>query len=696
MKTFKNMMKRKLYRIVVCIILCYMQSFSTEGIAEGYIWPTDASQFITSSFGEFRARHFHSGIDIKTWNKTGYKVFAADSGYVWRIVVSPFGYGKVIYLKHPDKQYSVYAHLDKFAPRIQNIVEREQERRIKYSVEMFFKEGEIVVKKGEFIAYTGRSGTDAPHLHFEIRDTLNRPLNPLTNGFSAPDKENPTPQLISFTPLNYQSHVNRDWKPMIIPAVRVQADKFKIQSTPILKGDIGVGISCYDRNGEVTNRFNPLTLRLIIDGEESFRVEYQRTSFETTHKIELDRDFRLLRRGIGRFHNLYRLPENDLLHYGNSPPFGGVIRAWEKGNGGIGVGDHTIAIELMDAAGNRSICSGKFRVLPRNMPSSLKSKLNSESTKNNNNTPISGDNFFIIPDFYTNYVRFEINSKEKLKDIPTVIVENEGGRESQFDVFPKDKQTYVTSLPLTSELNSSLIVTVEGEAISGKILRGNYQVNLQYISRRGERIKSDDNMCFVDFPTASLYSPIWGKVSIVSPPQSNNYDFVGKIYDVQPFDVPLNNPGAIVTLKCPSEVAVPDKLGIYYIEDEEWIYLRSNYDIASRSFTTTVKSLESFILIRDDEPPEINIIQPKDRAVIKSKRPLIIFSIIDKISGIKGEESINVLLDGKKVVSEYDPPRKRVLFRPNRDIEPGTHRLEIIVQDQVNNQQHRIFFFTIQ
>ena len=64
-----------------------------------YLWPTDASKHLTSAFGEYRARRFHTGIDVKTWGKTGYKIFAVRSGYILRVSVSPGGYGKVVYLK---------------------------------------------------------------------------------------------------------------------------------------------------------------------------------------------------------------------------------------------------------------------------------------------------------------------------------------------------------------------------------------------------------------------------------------------------------------------------------------------------------------------------------------------------------------------------------------------------------------------
>ena len=68
---------------------------------DDYIWPTKIPRRITSSFGEFRSNHFHAGLDISTENKIGVGVFAMREGYVEKATVSPYGYGKIIVLKHP-------------------------------------------------------------------------------------------------------------------------------------------------------------------------------------------------------------------------------------------------------------------------------------------------------------------------------------------------------------------------------------------------------------------------------------------------------------------------------------------------------------------------------------------------------------------------------------------------------------------
>lgn len=101
-------------------------------------------------FAETRPRRMHAAIDIKTWNRTGYKVFAVRDGYIQRIRVSPFGYGKVIYQKLDTGEIALYAHLDGFNPELEAYVARQQEKSGKYSIDRYLTEDAFPVKKGMF------------------------------------------------------------------------------------------------------------------------------------------------------------------------------------------------------------------------------------------------------------------------------------------------------------------------------------------------------------------------------------------------------------------------------------------------------------------------------------------------------------------------------------------------------------------
>ena len=155
--------------------------------------PLDIPLVLSGTFGELRPNHFHAGIDLKTKGQSGLKIYSVADGYVSRIKVSPTGYGKAIYIKHPNGFTSVYAHIMRYNDKIEAIVKKEQYAKKSFAIEIFPEPNQISVKKGEIIALSGNSGSSfAPHLHFELRDTkTEKPQNGMHFGFNIKDNINP-------------------------------------------------------------------------------------------------------------------------------------------------------------------------------------------------------------------------------------------------------------------------------------------------------------------------------------------------------------------------------------------------------------------------------------------------------------------------------------------------------------------------
>ncbi|HHL73776.1 MAG TPA: M23 family metallopeptidase [Bacteroidetes bacterium] len=283
--------------------------------AQDYLWPTDASQWMTSSFAEYRPRRFHAAIDIKTWNKSGYKIFAVRDGYVQRIRVSPFGYGKAIYLKLDTGETVVYAHLSGFNEALERVVRREQQKNLRYRVDRYFSASAFPVKKGDFLGYTGETGIGVPHLHFEMRDSKNRPINPLSKGYVVKDNVPPIPRRVAFIPLSYGARINEDFKPYILPVKKLGRGRYRIEETVSFEGEIGIALSAFDMTDGVRNKFNVYALEMRVDGRPWFASQYDRFSYSQNKYIELDRDYRLTRRNQGRFYRLFLDPANKLSYY---------------------------------------------------------------------------------------------------------------------------------------------------------------------------------------------------------------------------------------------------------------------------------------------------------------------------------------------------------------------------------------------
>ena len=144
-----------------------------------YIWPNDYEGSITTTFAEPRFRRFHAGIDIRTYGEIGSNIYAIDDGYVNRIKIEPNNYGKAIYLKLNDENIVLYSHLSKFNLKIESLIKKLQKKHNSSFFDYTLNENEYInLNKGDIIGYTGDTGSlSGPHIHFEIRDKYNQPIN---------------------------------------------------------------------------------------------------------------------------------------------------------------------------------------------------------------------------------------------------------------------------------------------------------------------------------------------------------------------------------------------------------------------------------------------------------------------------------------------------------------------------------------
>jgi hypothetical protein len=331
-------------KMVFCLIWTIISS-SLSFSQEGYIFPLKENRELSSIFADHRNFHFHSGIDFKTGEKTGLEVYAFKSGWVYRLFASWWGYGKAVYLKHPDGQLTLYAHLSDFSEKLKKIVTDEQLKNKRYRADIF-PQDTIWVEQRELVGYSGETGTGEPHFHFEIRDEKNRPLNPLTSGLSIPDTIPPVFTNIGIRALDVNSYVDDSTNVRIYP-LHFDSTQQVYSSTkiPIVEGNIGIEISAYDQMAEKGSRFGVYKLELFLDSLLVFSSHYDTIDFENSWKVELDRDFELLKKKEGEFYKLY-------LDYGNDlPMYHSINRGFlEFPDSGI----HQLEILAFDASGNIS------------------------------------------------------------------------------------------------------------------------------------------------------------------------------------------------------------------------------------------------------------------------------------------------------------------------------------------------------
>ena len=175
-------------------ILFFLFNLSVFGQNEFYwVPPLDIPIQLSGTFGELRNNHFHAGIDIRTQGRQGLKVRSVQDGRISRIRVSVSGYGKALYVEHRNGTTSVYAHLKKFAPKIEAYVKEKQYQKETFQIQLFPKKNELSIEAGEIIGFSGNTGGSyGPHLHFEMRETKGQfPINAMRYLMVIEDTQRP-------------------------------------------------------------------------------------------------------------------------------------------------------------------------------------------------------------------------------------------------------------------------------------------------------------------------------------------------------------------------------------------------------------------------------------------------------------------------------------------------------------------------
>ncbi len=177
--------------------------------------PLDPPLRLSGSFGEYRPGHFHAGVDLGTGGVVGSPVYASLAGHVVRVRASGIGYGRSVYVQGDDGRLLVYGHLDAFDGPLAAWVDAVQDSSGEYEQDLWPAPGRFPVRAGQRLGWSGRSGTDSPHLHFEIRrgDVA---YNPLLAGLSLPDTIAPRLGHLALVPLRADAGGGRPASPTIL------------------------------------------------------------------------------------------------------------------------------------------------------------------------------------------------------------------------------------------------------------------------------------------------------------------------------------------------------------------------------------------------------------------------------------------------------------------------------------------------
>ncbi len=280
-----------------------------------FISPIDTHVYLSANFGAVRGNHFHSGLDIRTFGREGLKIQSIADGYVSRIKISPWGYGRALYINHPNGYTSVYAHLQTFNDEINEYVKKQQYSRKSFAIDVFPGRNTLKVSQGDIIALSGNSGgSTGPHLHFEIRHTkTEETINPQLFNIPVEDKHAPRfrNKILVYEKNSAFKH-QRGYYPH--KEIRTSALKDTLMLKP---GTYSFAAWADDYTHSPYNKVGVNFMQVMADDKQVFTMNIERFAFYESRKINAHIDYHDYKTKSKKWHKCFADDGNTLPFYNN-------------------------------------------------------------------------------------------------------------------------------------------------------------------------------------------------------------------------------------------------------------------------------------------------------------------------------------------------------------------------------------------
>ena len=310
-------------------------------------YPVSATRAFVANFGELRPNHYHMGLDCRTDKVQNKKIIAAADGYIAKVKIEPWGFGRAIYINHPNGLTTLYAHLNDFYSELEKYVKQQQYALKSWAVYLDIPANLFPVKKGDTIALSGNTGgSQGPHLHFEIRDTKSdKVLNPSLFNFQISDEVAPDVYKLAVYDRCISTY---EQTPKIFVLKKINGVYVTSPGLIIANTDkVSFGISAYDSYNGSKNKNGIYETVLYENDKPIVGFQLDSIGYDETRYLNAHIDYKYKSKGGSYIQHVSKLPGYNTSVYKKF-----------NGDGVITIEDdstHKIKLLVKDAHGNTSV-----------------------------------------------------------------------------------------------------------------------------------------------------------------------------------------------------------------------------------------------------------------------------------------------------------------------------------------------------
>lgn len=217
-------------------------------------------------------------------------------------------------------------------------------------------------------------------------------------------------------------------------------------------------------------------------------------------------------------------------------------------------------------------------------------------------------------------------------------------------------------------------------------------------SGKSQAVITADRLCSMQSLPNSFYDTtmIWIE-PVDQPVLPETGELLSKVYQLQPFDLPLQD-SVRVAIRYDDDQAALDRKALYFFDRKKgWQYLPTHHRQDRNMLIAPLTSLEAVAILRDTIPPEIITHYPGNGGHYHYQDvQTITVTIDDNLAGIAAStDNLLLLLDGELLLFAYQPIKKIMSYCLGVPLDAGAHELVVSVTDQVGNATTKLIKFTV-